>query len=189
MATSECEAYQNHLQKYLESRDLAQLKAAFQLLDQDGDGLVSPQDFLAFPVPGQSPEEAQAKVDRIFRIGDLNQDGFLDEKEFATIVQEITSLELVEDDPMSPEDEHFEELLALYDSSNDIKHLEACFQLIDTNGDGVISLEELKRSYLCRGAKDTQMAAKVLMQSGDLNQDGVLSVAEFVALVAEACAQ
>lgn len=69
--------------------------------------------------------------------------------------------------------------------TEDIKHLEAYFQPIDTNGDGVISLEELERMYLCRVMKDPEMAARVLMYKGDKDQDGVLSFAEFDMLVKE----
>jgi Ca2+-binding EF-hand superfamily protein len=75
------------------------------------------------------------------------------------------------------------QLLVLYSESSDVKHLQACFQLIDRDRDGVISLEELQQSCLCRGAKDREVAARVLMQAGDLDQNGVLSLAEFVGLV------
>jgi Ca2+-binding EF-hand superfamily protein len=186
MDQSKIEAYDGHLARYMETQDETELKAAFKLLDQAGNGLVSPEDYLPFSTSDKGPEEAKASVAKLFRAADLNQDGYLDEKEFVTLIQRMTDVEVVEGDPMSPEDMHFEKLLDLYDESKDSKHLEACFQLIDTNGDGVISLAELKQSYLCRGAKDTEVAARMVMSAGDLNQDGVLSLAEFVALVGEA---
>lgn len=74
------------------------------------------------------------------------------------------------------------QLLERYQSTNDVSHLEACFQMIDKDKNGVISLKELKQSFLLNGVKDRDVAAGMLMQAGDLNQDGVLSLPEFVAL-------
>lgn len=114
MATSEPASCRDLLKKYLETRDSTHFKAAFQLLDQDGDGLLSPQDFLVFPIPGQSLEKAQAEAEKILRIGDSNKDGFLDEKEFGDVVLGSYFFELIEEEARPPDYDHFQELMCLY---------------------------------------------------------------------------
>ena len=184
------ESYQDHLEKYALGHDPAHITAAFQLVDEDRDGLISPQDLLAFPKQGEVPAQLQARVTVVFPLADENQDGHLDEKEFTVFVQksidadqEKESYEEMDEDVDQEKNERLGELMELYYDERNPEHLEAFFRILDTNGDGVISLEELKQSYLFSVKKDTELAARMFMQWGDTNADGVMSLSEFLTLI------
>lgn len=92
MAEGRWEAYREHLQKYIDSRDEAELKAAFALADSDADGEVSKEELVSLLAAGPNAAQAQELADRMFAIGDADGSGNLDEEEFAAMVLQISGL-------------------------------------------------------------------------------------------------
>lgn len=150
----------------------------FQLLDLDGDGRISKDELLAFYRSCAKEGEAAEATRSFFKLGDTNQDGYLDAQEFLALF--LHSPE--QDKALSHTDAECKRLLAAYNDSRDDQWLESCFRLLDSNGDGVVSKAELAKSYLCKSTEREEVA-RVMMQLGDVNQDGVLSLQEFMRLI------
>jgi Ca2+-binding EF-hand superfamily protein len=92
MAEGRWEAYCQHLQKYLDSRDEEGLKAAFALVDLDGDGEVSKEELASMLAAGPRAAEAQELTERMFAVGDADGSGKLDDEEFAAMVLQISGI-------------------------------------------------------------------------------------------------
>lgn len=92
MAEGRWEAYREHLQKYLDSRDEAALKAAFALVDLDGDGEVSMEELVSILAAGPNADQAQELAARMFAVGDADGSGKLDDEEFAAMVLQTSGL-------------------------------------------------------------------------------------------------
>lgn len=176
--------YEALLEQFEESGAVEPLRAMFRLLDLDGDGKVSKDELLAFYRTRERESDA-AKATRAFmKLGDTNQDGYLQEDEFVSLFTQATSLEVnASDESLSPVDLECRKHLEDYERTRDDRYLQRCFDVLDVNKDGVISKTELKGSYLCKSTSSGEDAARFLMQLGDTNQDGVLSLEEFVQLI------
>ena len=173
--------YEALLEEFESTGNIEPLRRMFQILDLDGDRRVSKQELLAFYRTREQEREAMQATRSFFKLGDTNQDGVLDEEEFLALFTRAS--DSAEDEQvLSPTEKECKRLLDLYEETRDDELLRQCFQLLDLNGDGVVSKKELKKSYLCRGASGEE-AVRVLMQLGDTNQDGVLSVEEFEKLI------
>lgn len=170
--------YEALLEEFESTGTVEPLYRMFQLLDLDGDGRISKAELLAFYRSREQEREAAKATRSFFKLGDTNQDGYLDVQEFLALFTSSSE----EQEPLSQIDAECKQLLDTYEDSRDDQLLERCFRLLDLNGDGVVSKAELKKSYLCRGT-GREEAVRILMQLGDANQDGVLSLEEFVKLI------
>jgi len=176
--SSRYEQYEALLEDFETTGTVEPLYRMFQLLDLDGDGRISKAELLAFYRSREQEREAAKATRSFFKLGDTNQDGFLDQQEFLALFTRSSE----ESEALSQTDAECKRLLDTYEETRDDRLLESCFRMLDLNGDGVVSKAELKKSYLCRGAGKDE-AARILMQLGDANQDGVLSLEEFVQLI------
>lgn len=175
------EEYEALLEEFESTGNIEPLRRMFQLLDLDGDRRVSKQELLAFYRTREHEREAIQATRSFFKLGDTNQDGVLDEEEFLALFTRASD-PAEDEQALSPSEKECKRLLDLYEETRDDELLHQCFRLLDLNGDGVVSKRELRKSYLCRGESGEE-AARVLMQLGDTNQDGVLSVEEFEKLI------
>ena len=175
--------YESLLEQYEETGSVEHLHGMFRLLDLDGDGLVSKEELLIFYRTRERENEASKAARAFMKLGDTNHDGLLEENEFIALFTQASNLDIDESGgALSATDEECKRHLDAYERTRDDRHLHSCFQTLDINKDGVISKSELKSSYLCRGAS-SEDAARFLMQLGDANSDGVLSIDEFVQLI------
>lgn len=92
MAEGRWEAYREHLQKYIDTRDEAELKAAFALADADADGSVSKEELINLLAAGPNAAQAQELGERMFAVGDADGSGALDEGEFGEMVLQVSGL-------------------------------------------------------------------------------------------------
>jgi len=175
------EQYEALLEEFEETGAVDALRRMFHLLDLDGDGRVSKEELLTFYRSREQEREATKATRSFFKLGDTNQDGFLDESEFVSLLTRTSNTD-GEEKALSQTDMECKRLLDTYEETRDDQLLHRCFQLLDLNHDGVVSKSELKASYLCRG-RSAEEAARIIMQLGDSNQDGVLSVEEFAQLI------
>lgn len=175
------EQYEALLEEFEETGTVEVLQRMFRLLDLDGDGRVSKEELLTFYRSREQEREAAKATRSFFKLGDTNQDGFLDETEFVALFTRTSNIDL-DEKALSQADMECKRLLDTYEETRNDQLLHRCFQLLDLNHDGVVSKSELKTSYLCRG-RAADDAARIIMQLGDSNQDGVLSIDEFVQLI------
>ena len=136
----------------LEQQDAADALTMFAVVDLDGNGAVSKEEFRDYLAQYSYTESASTKI---FTALDANGDGeiSLDEfKELAILANEAPAPELVEQ----------------VDAEANVM-----FDTIDVNGDGEISAVELQCHLRSLGY--TQIASDAVLRTLDSNSDGVLS--------------
>ena len=131
-------------------------KAAFKLLDKDGDGMISKQEMAS---SGHRFNAAQ--IEAIFGLGDINDDGVIDLNEFISVMCP-SALTVVS------------RLRGKYKNINEVKK---AFLTLDTNRDGLLSKSEIGSS-----GKFNNQEVEAIFILGDLNQDGEIDLEEFVGL-------
>merc|ERR1719153_798078 len=141
-------------------KSLNDVIAAFRKYDSDGDGHISRSELRG--VMGQFSEQ---DVDSIFALGDKDQSGGIDYQEFISM--------------MMPNSQNI--LMGVSQQFKSITDIKEGFKRIDTNGDGAISRQELRNGMRL---SDDQLA--VVFALGDIDQDGEISMAEFVRLMSPA---
>ena len=133
-------------------------------VERHPNGKLKPKDFGEIMSTALPKKDANKISKHAFRIYDLNNDGYIDFKEFMVVY-----FVLAEGEP------------------RDV--LEKLFRLFDVNGDGAISQKELSRlvkdmyGLLKRdnpGLASEEMIAKTAFAEMDVNGDGKITEAEFV---------
>ena len=138
-------------------RNLNEVKAAFKRYDADGDGHVSKQE-LQQVMSGFSAAEVEA----IFALGDKDQSGGIDVQEFISLMM-----------PNAPA-----VIAKLSLSFRSIQNIKESFKKFDANGDGQISMAELRS-----GMKISDSELDIVFALGDLDGDGEISMSEFVRIM------
>ena len=154
------------------------LRAAFRLLDLDGDGSVSKDEQLTFVRIMTDEENAQSYISELFKAGDTNRDGSFDEDEYVKLVGPIIANERYYFSHRRP---RVNVLLDNFLVSRNCILLEMAFLLLDSDRDGYLSLSELHTSSLMGAIPELEIEG--IMALGDKNLDGVLSISEFVEVV------
>merc|ERR1712087_157092 len=135
----------------------AEFREAFSVFDKDGDGTIS-----------------EKELGTVMRALGLNPT----EEELTQMVQEV--------DTDGNGEVDFDESCSMMirrmeDEDGDEEILEA-FQVIDRDGDGFISEADLKDLMTNLGEKVTEEELKDMIREVDLDNDGQVSFAEFVAM-------
>merc|ERR1719350_2289965 len=168
------------------------VKAAFKLLDKDGDGSISRQEMAS---SGHKFNNAQ--VEAIFALGDIDKDGVLSKKEIAGCGkfngQETEAIfmlgDLNQDGDIDLEE--FVSLMcptasmAISRFTRNVKNLadaQQMFKILDKNGDGLISQEEMRSC----GSRFNATEIEAIFAIGDTNNDGEIDISEFVAVMCPA---
>jgi calcium-dependent protein kinase len=139
----------NHLLSKEEKNELLEL---FQSFDKNGDGVLTKEEIYEGYKSILGEVEATKEVDRIMSEMDLDKNGSIDYNEFvmaATNRQKVLNKE----------------------------KLEATFKMFDKDGNGSISLEEI-RSIIGNNFSD-QKALESIINEVDSNGDGEISLSEF----------
>jgi len=142
--------------------NLNDVKAAFRKFDADSDGHITKQE-----LKGMMAKFSDHDVDAVFALGDADQSGGIDYIEFiglmipnsGSMLKKISS--------------QFADEKAVIDG----------FKRIDANKDGAICKQELKN-----GLRLSDQDTEVVFAMGDIDQDGEISLSEFVRLMCPAAA-
>merc|ERR1719336_448635 len=140
-------------------KNLNDVKAAFKRIDVDNDGLLSKQEMLQSGGNMFDREE----VDSIFALGDINGDGELDMGEFISLMFP-SAVEVAM------------QVSATFKTMDDIKQ---AFKLMDKDGDGNIPKQEMTSS----GHRFSSAQVEAVFALGDVNDDGVLDLDEFISVM------
>jgi len=143
-------------------RSLNDVKSAFRKFDSDGDGHISRSELRQVMSSFSEPE-----VDSIFALGDKDQSGGIDYQEFIAMMIPNSSTVLKR----------------VSSQFNSISAVKEGFKRIDNNGDGAISRQELKQ-----GMHLSDEELDVVFALGDIDQDGEISMAEFIPLMSPSAA-
>jgi len=136
----------------------AEFKEAFNEFDKDGSGSISTNELVGVMRSiGQNPTEDE--ILELVLEADTNGDGTIDFEEFLEMMKKKSSEE---------------------DQMEDLRH---AFKMFDGDGDGFISLAELRRVTTTLGQALTDEEVDMFMAEADLNGDGKLDYDEFVKMM------
>ena len=154
-------------------RDLKSVRAAFKQFDADGDGAISRQEVMA-GTKAAGRQFTQEEVETFFVLADQDGDGAIDFSEFALIMI-----------PTAPE--RITKLKHALDTNKDgvvsKQEMEAAFKKFDSNKDGAIDAKEMKNGLKAFGVTMTDQEMETVFAVADVDGDGEVSMAEFVALL------
>ncbi|MFO0005035.1 MAG: EF-hand domain-containing protein, partial [bacterium] len=138
-------------------RNFNEVNSAFRKYDSDGDGHISRQELKQ--VMAGFPDQ---EVDSIFELGDKDQNGGIDYQEFvAMMIPKSSSI-----------------LKKIASQFSGVQQIKDAFKSIDANGDGAISRQELRA-----GLRLSDEELDVVFAIGDVDQDGEISLTEFMRLM------
>ena len=134
----------------LDSDNFQKLREVFQSIDKNGDGFLSPSEIK------QAVEKYDFQIDSKELISQIDSDknGLINYSEFLTATVDKSSA--------------YSKL-----------RLQQAFQKFDKNGDGKISLSELKSTLGGEGKNDSIFTA--MISEADTNHDGLIDFDEFIA--------
>jgi Ca2+-binding EF-hand superfamily protein len=137
---------------------LAELRAAFEVFDTNGDGRLSARELKAALKSLRQPA-SDDDVRKMIALVDANRDGVVDFDEFC---------QLVEPAP------HGEDPLA---------DLRQAFDVLDSDSDGYLTARELRAAVVDADADIDETEVRRILAGGDTDGDGRISFPEFCALM------
>merc|ERR1711899_343173 len=161
-----CPAAESGLNKFRNCfRNIQEVIAAFKRFDENCDGSLCPQELVA-GARSVGLNLTSSEVKAIFVLADVNGDGEVNYTEF------IAALYPVASDGISK----------LRNALKDINCVRQAFKRFDADGDGEISIQELKSGASSLGKfSDGELAAVFAM--GDVDNDGKISFPEFAKMI------
>lgn len=147
-------------------RTLKDVKTAFRKYDRNGDGSIDKGE-LHSALTNYKFNFSDQEVDVIFNAGDLDQNGEITYEEFMFLMCPDTSTII-------------KKFRATYKSLNEVK---AAFKKFDKNRDGALNKSEIARMMYSTGYSFTDIEVDAIMNLGDLDGDGEISLEEFVTLM------
>lgn len=139
----------------LSVEQIAELKEAFAIFDQDGDGTVTVQDLTdIFKTMGQNIPAEGAR--RMVEEADLDQNGVVDFPEFLTMVAN-----------------------RMYDQENTGHDLRETFEHYDLAHTGYITASNLQHIMSRMGCRLTAEEAEEMIREGDVDGDGKIGFDDF----------
>eukprot|EP00486_Rosalina_sp_Unknown_P004749 CAMPEP_0201567326 /NCGR_PEP_ID=MMETSP0190_2-20130828/7786_1 /ASSEMBLY_ACC=CAM_ASM_000263 /TAXON_ID=37353 /ORGANISM="Rosalina sp." /LENGTH=181 /DNA_ID=CAMNT_0047987183 /DNA_START=94 /DNA_END=642 /DNA_ORIENTATION=+ len=142
----------------LSKEEKGYLQAAFNWIDEDGNGTVEPEE-IAIVMKKLNIELTKEEVTDIMCSLDENGDGVMDFGEFVDMMNRRLSL------------------------NSQRKELRDTFNVFDKNGDGKISFEELKEVLIGLGEEVTDKDVRDMIKEADLNGDGFIDFEEFMIMM------
>lgn len=146
-----------------EYKTINEVKGAFRKYDKNRDGGLSKSE-LARMMFSTGHSYSDMEIDAVMNLGDRDGDGEIDMEEFLILMTPAASVTL-------------NKIRMNITSIDEVKGL---FKAIDTDGDGLLSEEEMMNSSGCKFDRE-QVAA--IFELGDANGDGVLDMGEFIAIM------
>ncbi|CAL1537420.1 unnamed protein product [Lymnaea stagnalis] len=137
-----------------------EIREAFQILDEDGDGRLSLEDMKTL-LQSQFMVFTDSQVTAVVKELDEDDSGFIEYKEFEKYV--------IENNLSKPTVEEFG------------AEMKEAFQLFDTDKNGYIDAHEFKSFMTTLGDKMTDEEVMDMMKDADTNGDGQIDYLEFCA--------
>merc|ERR1711970_1328606 len=161
-----CPAAESGLTKFRNCfRNIHEVISAFKRFDENCDGSLSQQELVS-GVGALGLNLSSAEVKAIFTLADVNQDGEVNYTEFVSALYPIAA----------------DGIAKLRNSLKDIGCVRQAFKRFDADGDGEISIQELKAGASSVGKfSDGELSA--VFAIGDIDNDGKISFPEFARIV------
>jgi len=159
-----CPNTEQVIKKFRESyKTINEVKGAFRKFDKNRDGGLSKSE-LSRMMFSTGHSYTDMEIDAVMHLGDRDGDGEIDMEEFLILMTPAASVTL-------------DKIRRNITSVDEVKGL---FKAIDTDGDGLLSMEEMMNSPGCKFDRE-QVAS--IFELGDANGDGQLDMGEFIAIM------
>ena len=145
------------LSQFLSSTDTKELREVFRKMDKNGDGKLSKQELFDEYKKKLDEIEAKLLVEQIMNELNTDENGFIDYSEFLKVC-------LDEKKVLS------------------FNNLQMAFEMFDRDGNGKLSVNELKEMIIGRGYMDNKVWSEILVDI-QMNGDGEIDVEEFKKIV------
>lgn len=157
------------------------LRTAFDLLDRDQDGHVTPEE-LQFMLRNLGIHVRDELIDDLLREASRTGSGLIDETEFLQWVARIQALkEAAESSTSSSSSSSTSTTQAADDDLT--QDLVAAFRVFDRDGNGYITRDELKSAMDMIGENVTEYQLNEMLELADADKDGRINYEEFARLL------
>eukprot|EP01129_Flabellula_baltica_P000388 TRINITY_DN1040_c0_g1_i1.p1 TRINITY_DN1040_c0_g1~~TRINITY_DN1040_c0_g1_i1.p1 ORF type:complete len:145 (-),score=43.77 TRINITY_DN1040_c0_g1_i1:37-471(-) len=129
------------------------LQAAFSIFDENQDGTISATE-LRNAIESLGYEPHQSDIDELLRQVDKNNDGVISFDEFTDMINEM--------------------------GMTDDESLKQAFKLFDTDGNGVITRDELKEIMMNLEESFDEEELDDMIERADIDHDGQIDLEEFI---------
>ncbi|KAL7037656.1 hypothetical protein ACKWTF_009318 [Chironomus riparius] len=148
--------------------EIRDLRTAFDLLDRDQDGMVTPTE-LQFMLNNLGIHVSDELIDGLMKEASKTGNGLIDETEFLQWISRIQALRespgaVAEDDDLTQD-------------------LVAAFRVFDRDSNGYITRDELQRAMQMIGETVTDSQLNDMLALADLDKDGRINYEEFARLL------
>lgn len=152
------------IKKEFSEHELEGLKIAFELLDRNQDGQVTPGEFKIM-LNNLGIDIKYEKAEEIIRIASHSGSNLIDQNDFLSFVK------------------HIQQACPGDGDEDLVSDLKAAFQVFDLDGDGYITKEELKTAMEMIGEAVTDNQLDYVIRLADTDKDGRINYEEFVKLL------
>ncbi|XP_055631343.1 calcium-binding protein E63-1 isoform X2 [Toxorhynchites rutilus septentrionalis] len=157
------------------------LRTAFDLLDRDQDGHVTPEE-LQFMLRNLGIHVRDELIDDLLREASRTGSGLIDETEFLQWVARIQALK--EDSNTSNSSSSSSGNSTTQAADDDLtQDLVAAFRVFDRDGNGYITRDELKSAMDMIGENVTEYQLNEMLELADADKDGKINYEEFARLL------
>lgn len=165
----------------LTEEEIKDLRTAFDLLDRDQDGHVTPEE-LQFMLRNLGIHVRDELIDDLLREASRTGSGLIDETEFLQWVARIQALkEAAESSTSSSSSSSTSTTQAADDDLT--QDLVAAFRVFDRDGNGYITRDELKSAMDMIGENVTEYQLNEMLELADADKDGRINYEEFARLL------
>jgi len=146
----------------LTKQQLEQYQSAFDMFDVDRSGNIKAEELVSV-MASLGIEITLEGANDLIAVNDLNGDGIIDLREFIFMTRDVDT-----------------------NTEPDIEELRLAFNIVDTDKNGYIDIDELKNVIAqLSGSEPSEDEVQHIMKVFDLNQDGRISFEEFQAHMRE----
>ncbi|XP_053685316.1 calcium-binding protein E63-1 isoform X1 [Sabethes cyaneus] len=161
-------------QNFINFSEIRDLRTAFDLLDRDQDGHVTPEE-LQFMLRNLGIHVRDELIDDLLREASRTGSGLIDETEFLQWVARIQALK--EDSSTSSSSSSTSATQAADDDLT--QDLVAAFRVFDRDGNGYITRDELKSAMDMIGENVTEYQLNEMLELADADKDGRINYEDF----------
>nr|XP_040229750.2 calcium-binding protein E63-1 isoform X2 [Anopheles coluzzii] len=155
------------------------LRTAFDLLDRDQDGHVTPEE-LQFMLRNLGIHVRDELIDDLLREASRTGSGLIDETEF---LQWVARIQALKDDSNTSSSSSSSNNPAQAADDDLTQDLVAAFRVFDRDGNGYITRDELKSAMDMIGENVTEYQLNEMLELADADKDGRINYEEFARLL------
>lgn len=161
----------------LTEEEIKDLRTAFDLLDRDQDGHVTPEE-LQFMLRNLGIHVRDELIDDLLREASRTGSGLIDETEFLQWVARIQALK--EETSTSNSSSSSSSTSTTQAADDDLtQDLVAAFRVFDRDGNGYITRDELKSAMDMIGENVTEYQLNEMLELADADKDGRINYEDF----------